>query len=608
MLRCQLHLAILVPLLLSWGTQGLDVPAPRLDTPEARQAAVEASLLPRTWVEGHALEMTERMRVLGVPGVSVAVIHEGKIDWAAGYGVRDVISGAPVTSETLFQAASISKSISAMATLRLAQEGRFDLDAPIQSILTSYELPETEFKGEVTPRRILNHTAGLSVDGFNGYRTGERIPTAAEVVAGLGNSDPVLRIENVGERMRYSGGGSTLLQVALMDLTGQDFASIVSDAVLEPLGMTRSTYAQPLPAQAWPDHSAGHDSGGRRLSGEVHIYPEQFPAGLWTTPTDIARFALEVQQVAAKNDGQVLSAESGQAMLTPVFGRAGLGLFISEDGGERWFQHSGSNMGFKCDFRASFSGGQGVVVMTNGDAGIEICRDVIRAVAKVYGWTGVIGEPLEEVQHTPAQLERYAGRYELEPDEVVFITSEEGQLMVQQLPYPRLPLVPVGDHQFLIYGTDFYVDFQCDRADDPASLSMSMQPDQHASRMASDAYWPVQDLLRGDARDAVAYYQDAHEATADNPVVDCDRLIGLATGLVTSGRPEAALLLAQTVTELYESDAGAWELLGRVYASLGQREPSVAAYRSCLERIPEDASIDASRREWLKTEVEARLR
>jgi len=129
--------------------QGDDVPAPRLDSPKARQAAVEASVLPRTWVEGQALELTDRMRALDVPGVSIAVIHDGKIDWAAGYGVSNAVTGAPVTHETLFQAASISKSISAMAALRLAQDGRFDLDAPIQSLLTSYELPESEFKGEV---------------------------------------------------------------------------------------------------------------------------------------------------------------------------------------------------------------------------------------------------------------------------------------------------------------------------------------------------------------------------------------------------------------------------------------------------------------------------
>ena len=587
----------------SFASQDSGAISLELDTPDARQAAVEAGLLTQTWVEGHAFGMAERMRILDVPGVSVAVIHNGKIDWAAGYGVRDETSGLPVTTETLFQAASISKPVSALATLRLAQEGRIDLDASIQDLLVSFQLPEADFEDEVTPRHILNHTGGLNVDGFAGYQVGEPIPTAANLLAGKGNSESLRRIEPVGTRYRYSGGGSTMLQVALSDLTGQEFNDIVSENVLNPLGMTRSTYEQPLSEDSWPNHSAAHDHSGRRITGGFHVYPEQFPAGLWTTPSDLARFVLEMQRVAGGKDGQVLNSEWGQQMLTPVFGRAGLGLFIAEFGGERWFQHSGSNQGFKCDFRASFSGGNGVIVMTNGEMGFEICRDVIRAVSKVYGWPGMTGEPLDEIAVPHDQLEKYAGHYAFSPDEVAFITMVGNRLMVQQLPYPRMPLVPLGDHRFQILGTEFHIDFG-----GTESLSMSFAPDQHAKRMMADDSWPVQDLLLGNATEAVNRYRKTHEADPKNPIVNCDRLIQLAMSLLKFSRPEVALALSESITELYPNDAGAWDVLGQVNSELGEREAAIEAYNECLRRIPEDTSLDVADRIRLQAHTSARLR
>jgi len=606
-LRLSIAFALLVCCSYS-ASQDTDTAPPRFDTAKERQAAVEANLLTQTWVNGHGFGMTERMRILDIPGVSVAVIHNGQIDWAAGYGVRDETSGLPVTTETLFQAASISKPVSALATLRLAQEGHLDLDAPIQDLLTSYELPVADFAGEVTPRRILNHTAGLNVDGFNGYQVGEPIPTAADLLAGRGNSEPLRRIEPAGMRYRYSGGGSTMLQVALTDLTGKEFDAIVRTEVFEPLGMTRSTYEQPLSESSWPNHSAAHDYSGRRITGGFHVYPEQFPAGLWTTPSDLARFVIEMQRVAGGEDGQILTAESGLAMLTPVFGRAALGLFITEYGGERWFRHSGSNQGFKCDFRASFSGGNGVIVMTNGEMGIEITRDIIRAVAKVYEWPGMIGEPLEEVVIPQDQLKGYVGHYAFSPDEVAFITMEEDRMMVQQLPYPRMPLVSLGDHRFQILGTEFHIDFQGVEQGGAESMSMSFAPDQHAMRMVDDAYWPVQDLLLGDATQAIIHYRKAHEVDATNPMVGCDRLIQMTTGLLKFGRPEAALALGEATTELYPDDAGAWDVLGQVNSELGKREAAREAYRACLLRIPGDTSLDDAERHRLRAHTHARLR
>lgn len=584
-------------------------PAPRhLDTAKDRQEAVEENLLAETWVDGHAFGLKERMRILDVPGVSVAVIHNGQLDWAAGYGVRDETSGLPVTTDTLFQAASISKPVSALAVMRMVQEGSIELDTPIERYLNSFKLPESNFTGKVTPRRILNHTAGLNVSGFAGYQVGEPIPTAPDLLAGKGNSDQLQQTERAGSRYRYSGGGSTLLQVAMSDITKQDFNSIVQERVLHPLNMNRSTYEQPLSMESWPNHSAAHDYAGRRITGGFHVYPEQFPAGLWTTPTDLAKFVLEIQQVADGQNGKILTPKSGKEMLTPVFDRPALGLFIREFNGEQWFEHSGSNQGFKCDFRASFKGGNGVIVMTNSETGYELCQDIIRAVATVYGWPDMINEPLEEKPISTDQLKRYTGDYAYSPDEVAFITMEGERLMVQQLPYPKMPLAPLGNHRFQIIGTEFHIDFATHTSGVPESLSMSFAPKQHAKRMTTKESWPVQDLVLGKADKAVSRYRKIYEADPQSPLVTCDRLVQLSNSILKFNQPEVAQRLSEYISELYPQKAVAWDALGQAYSMRGKINEVTKAYQECLLRIPEDTSLDESARNRLHSHTLARLR
>ncbi len=580
----------------------------QIDTPESRRVAVEQSLLAETWVEGHAFGLQERMRILDVPGVSVAVIHNGKLDWAAGYGVSDKTSRIPVTTETMFQAASISKPVAALATLRLVQEGLIDLDTPIQEYLVSYKLPKSKQTGEVTPRRILNHTAGLNVHGFRGYQIGETIPTAPQLLMGKGNSDALSQVEPAGARYSYSGGGSTMLQVALTDLTGKDFNTIAQETVLKPLGMTRSTYEQPISQEDWTDHSAAHDHGGRRITGGFHVYPEQFPAGLWTTPSDLAKFVLEVQQLAASQDGQILTSQLGKEMLTPVFGRAALGLFINEHDGEKWFTHSGSNQGFKCDFRASFEGGNGVIVMTNSEMGYDLCQDIIRAVADVYQWPGMIHEPLEEIRVSPKQLKKHVGDYAFGPDEVAFISFEEDRLMVQQLPYPQMPLAPLGDHRFQIVGTGVHIDFNDHDSGTPGSLTMSFAPTQRATRLSPDESWPVQILIEGDADAAVSRYREIQKANPNDPVIDANRLSGMVVSLMKYNHPEVAMIFSEFVTEMHPEHAHAWDALGQTHITLGNTEAALNAYKECLTRIAHDPSLDNAARTRLEDHALAMIR
>jgi CubicO group peptidase (beta-lactamase class C family) len=229
---------------------------------------VEESLLPAVVVAGDSaptFSIAARMEHYKVPGVSVAVIHDGKIEWAKGYGAREVGGTDSVTASTRFQAASISKPVAATAALRLVEEGRLELDANVNDALKSWRVPDNEFtaKQPVTLREILSHTAGLTVHGFPGYAVGEKVPSTVDVLDGKGNTDAV-RVDTVpGAMWRYSGGGYTVAQLLVHDVTGEPFVAAMQRLVLDPLGMKQSTYEQPLPERLADSAAVAYRSSGQ---------------------------------------------------------------------------------------------------------------------------------------------------------------------------------------------------------------------------------------------------------------------------------------------------------------------------------------------------------
>lgn len=246
--------------------------------------------------------LADRMAAYHVPGVSIAVIHEGAIEWAKGFGVVEA-GGDPVTTETLFQAGSISKPVAAMAALHLVEQGKLSLDADVNQALTSWTIPPSAAApgAVVTLRELLSHAAGLTVHGFPGYAAGAAVPTLVQILDGVtpANTAPI-RLEAVpGSRWKYSGGGYMVMQQLLLDVSQQPFPELLRDTVLAPIGMTHSTYEQPLPVELRVQAATPYKADGAPIEGGFHTYPEMAAAGLWTTPTDLARCAIEVQRCAA---------------------------------------------------------------------------------------------------------------------------------------------------------------------------------------------------------------------------------------------------------------------------------------------------------------------
>jgi CubicO group peptidase (beta-lactamase class C family) len=335
-------------------------------------------------VDGPSL--ADRMAALHVPGVSIAVIQDGAIAWARGFGVTR-IGGPAVTPDTLFQAASISKPVSVLAVLRLVESGKLNLDTDVNQYLKTWKVPENRFtaRAKVTLRTLLTHTAGMTVRSFPGYAANTPLPTVVQILKGEppANTSSIV-VDNVpGRSGRYSGGGYVVAQLLLEDVTGIPFPRLMRDSVLAPIGMTRSTFEQPLPASWLQAVATPYDSEGRAVPGGPHVYPEMAPAGLWTTPSDLARYAIEVQKALAGKSA-VLSAAMARQMLTPN----GQGLGPQTGGTENpYFAHSGSNEGYKC-YLFAYNNGDGAVIMTNGNSGAHLANDIFLTIAYEYKWPG----------------------------------------------------------------------------------------------------------------------------------------------------------------------------------------------------------------------------
>lgn len=433
---------------------------------EERIKRVENRLLPPFVIKGQPnvqMKVADRMKFYNTPGISIAVIDKRRIEWARGYGVREERLSEVVTAETLFQAASISKPVAAVAALRLVQQGKLDLDEDLNRKIGSWTVPENEFTTEkkVTLRGLLSHSAGLTVHGFAGYASDEPTPTLVQVLDGIkpANSKPIRVDVPSGTKYRYAGGGYVVLQQLLLNVTGQQFPHFMRTTVLNRIGMTRSTYEQPLSKQRWSQAAIGHRSNGEKVKGNWNTYPEMAAAGLWTNPTELARFAIEIQESLTGKSNRVLSQEMTRQMLTPQVGGWGLGIGLAGEGASARFSHGGANEGYRCVLIAYKNTGQGAVVMTNSDRGSSLADEVLRSIAREYGWVDYLPKEKVLAQVDPKVYGSYAGQYELAPNFILTITAEEGKLMAQATGQPKLELFPESETQFFPITTAVEITF-----------------------------------------------------------------------------------------------------------------------------------------------------
>ena len=366
----------------------------------ASTAAERVASLSVEGIQQSLLFVPDRLAHYHVPGLSLACIHNGTVAWTQVFGLARV-GGEPVTPETLFQASSISMPVTAVAVLRLVEQGKLNLDVAVTQYLRSWKLPRNKFteQKKVTLRELLSHTAGATVHGFEDYAAGEKVPTLVEVLNGErpANSRP-LTIDFVpGTQFRYAGGNYAIIQQILTDVTSESFPELMQELILQPLHMAHSTYEQPIPEKLRPLLAIPYDKDGKAIAGGPHTSPLMAVAGLWTTPSDLALFALAIQDALAGKPGAIVSRSTALEMLQPVLGKQrssessdgfsyALGFAIAGNGPNRYFLHPGANLGYLSFFFA-YEKGDGVVLMSNQQYSKALMLEVIHALAKQYGWT-----------------------------------------------------------------------------------------------------------------------------------------------------------------------------------------------------------------------------
>lgn len=442
---------------------------------EQRIRQFERGLLPAVLVAGEkpaVKSLTHRMTELSVPAVSIAVIHHGRLDWARAYGVTQS-KGIAVTPDTLFQAASISKPVFALAVLQLVERGKLDLDTNVNDYLKSWRVPDNEFTRheKVTLRRLLSHSAGVTVQGFSGYSPHSQLPTTPQILDGTYPANTrAVRVDTVpGSTHRYSGGGYTVAQLVLSDQVDRPLDRYLDEAILRPLGMRHSTFAQPLPAARLREAAQPHLRDGSAMTGAPLVYPELAAAGMWTTPTDLARFGLGLHE-ALEGRSSLVSAATARTMLTPVISRQALGPMVDGSTSRKYFLHGGGNAGYPCMWFA-YEDGDGFAIMTNSDNASELISEVWRTLAHLYQWPDFAPPVRERAKVSRENLERMLGVYELS-DGSVFVVRKEGDRLLGQAPGAApLTLLPQSDHELFARELDLVVTFAMGESGAVASLT-----------------------------------------------------------------------------------------------------------------------------------------
>jgi len=276
------------------------------------------------------------------------------------------------------------------------------------------------------------------------------------------NTDPI-RLENIpGKDWKYSGGGYTVMQQALLDVAKEPFPKLLHDTVLVPIGMTHSTYEQPLPAALQPMAATPYSADGAAVPGGAHTYPEMAAAGLWTTPSDLARYMLENQQSLQGKANHVLSRELTQQMVTLGKGNWGLGLQISGSPSNPYFSHGGVNEGFESLFVEYEHNGEGAAIMTNAQGGMRLASEITSSIAVAYDWPDFRPVVRTAIKVDRSVLARYVGTYEISPTFSVTFSLDGDQLMTQATNQPKFPVFPETETKFFLTVVDAEVEFFSD--------------------------------------------------------------------------------------------------------------------------------------------------
>lgn len=479
----QITLTTMFSLLIACSTQvhAVDTDSPAQKSPTSVVSAtsmtlndkikrVENGLSTLVVVKGMSdqkMTLANRMKYYQVPAVSIALVNNGQIEWARAYGVNTAGGKQVTTPTSIFAAASISKAVSAMAALHMVEQGKLKLDGDVNQQLVAWKVPENEFTKDkkVSLRQLLNHSAGINLHGFRGYDSTQKIPNLLAILDGItpANSEPIRVVNVPGTEWDYSGGGYSIIQLLITEASQQTFPQLMQETIFAPLKMTRSIFTDSLSPAMSKNAVSAHRGNGKEIQGHWHHYPELAAAGLWTTPSDLAKIIIEIQQAEAGKSNKILSNQMTDTMLTRVLGETGLGFYVEQLADRTSFSHSGGSEGFRVHLYGYTKTGQGAVIMTNSDNGAALIEEVFASIGAEYGWPDFKITQKKMIAADPAMNQQFAGKYEL-LEQPAHIIAEGEHLYFQSnlISAKRVELYRESGSRFFITAPDMTINFELD--------------------------------------------------------------------------------------------------------------------------------------------------
>ncbi|MDT8717525.1 class A beta-lactamase-related serine hydrolase [Clostridium sp. 19966] len=542
----------------------------------------ESSLRTEYFVKGDKQNsIVEMMKKTHTPGISVAVIQDYQLAFSKGYGISDMEKSSPVNESTIFQAASISKPVTCMAVMKLAQDGKLDLDEDINSYLKSWKLKYDGFneKNKVTLRNLLSHTAGINVHGFPGYNFNSKIPTLIQVLNGESpaNTAKITLSMEPNTKFSYSGGGYTIVQQVLVDQLGKKFEDIMKELVLEPLKMNTSFYTNaPLDNSYIPNVTAGHNIDGGCIEGKRHVYPEMAAAGLWTTAEDLAKFVLEIQKSLKGQPNRIISKDFMQFMAIPILtGEYNMGLENQKVAQEYLLGHDGGNEGYCCSMLFHKEKGYGLILMTNSNNGYQMKLPILRSAATAFGWNNILRPDYEKSELSAETKNLFMGSYKLEFDISIKVFADNNKLFYKIGYFEPKKLEYVGNYTFI--DTDRKNKFEFVKDENKIYMNESILESLNDGEKLACDY-----IEEGNIEQAVNIYKRIIE---EKNIIkfSLEGKLNNAGYNCLGNNNEAAINLLKVNTILFPDSANAWDSLGEAYFENGQYELSIEAMKNSLQ-------------------------
>lgn len=557
----------------------------------------------QVYIEGDTTSfIEERMEHYGIPGVSIAVIHDGKVVWAKGYGITDKDSKAPVTTQTLFQASALSIPVSAYGALRLVEQHKVHLDENINNYLKSWKVPENEFTKEkkVTLKNLLNHSAGVYPRGTGNYGRDQKIPTLLEILNGASPAlnEPIVINKEPGESVRFAYASYVPIQQMMIELEGGTFPEIMDKLVLKPLELNSSTFDQSLSKAQLNLAATGYLQDGSMVKDRSKVYPAMASYGLWTTATDYATFVANIQQTLKGRHTKGLPKDLAELMGIP-YGvsnsgwsfTCGLGFQLFNKSGEVYLRHHGWNTGFYAEIMAHRDKGYGVVVMTNSTFP-DFNAEVIRAVALAYEWDGYIPN-YDKMNIEPSLVAKISGRYQAD-NRVATVFQKDGKLFVKNIfNVDANELIRVSDSTFVTRNSTRLIQFKPNTKDKSITMNNINRNDGAVTsslvKTNTAQKEPIEFLIDGEFEKALRGYRALREQNPTDLTVSEDYVDDLAEHFLNQGKAKLSQSTFKLNTLLYPDHFQVYDRYAEACIREGEIDLAISSFSKSIELNPQNS-------------------